>query len=69
MQTFSFVVNKYTGLVRVRFVVVYIFFLLLWFNIFYLTLSVGLSPRVQPKGKRGFEKNETSQPAGTVHEM
>ncbi|XP_044176625.1 uncharacterized protein LOC114955374 [Acropora millepora] len=24
---------------------------------------LGLSPRVQPKGKRGFEKNETSQPA------
>ena len=69
MQIFHFDVNKCTGLVRVRFVVIYIFFLLLWFNIFYLTLSVGLSPRVPPKAKGGIEKNETSQPAGTVHEM
>ena len=38
-------------------------------NVFCLTLSVGLSPRVPRQTERGIEKNETSQPAGTVHEI
>ena len=39
----------------------------LWINIFYLTLSVGLSTHVPPKRKRGIEKNESEQPPGKVH--
>ena len=42
----------------------------LWDNTFCLTLSVDFSPRVPPETKRGrIEKNESEQPAGTVHEM
>ena len=33
------------------------------------TLLLGLSPHVPRKTKRGIEKNESEQPAGTVHEV
>ena len=39
-------------------------------NTFCFALSVDLSPPVPPKMKRGvIEKNDSEQPAGTVHEM
>ena len=39
-------------------------------NAFCLTLFLDCSPRVPPETKRGrIEKNESKQPAGTVHEM
>ena len=39
-------------------------------SVYCLTLSVDLSPLVPPETKRGrIEKNESKQPAGTVHEM
>ena len=41
----------------------------LWVNIFCLPLLVGHSSRVPPKRKKRIKKNETTQPAGTVHEM
>jgi len=37
-------------------------------NTFCLTLSVDCSPRVPPETERGrTEKNDSEQPAGTVH--
>ena len=42
----------------------------LYDNLFCLALPVDYSPRVPPETKRGrIEKNESEQPAGTVHEM
>ena len=38
------------------------------FNVFCLPLMVGHSSGVSPKRKKGTKKNETAQPAGTVHE-
>ena len=41
----------------------------LWINVFRFPLLVGDSSRVAPKRKKGTKKNETAQPAGTVHKM
>ena len=42
----------------------------LWDNTFCLTLSVDYSPRVPPETERvRIVKNDSEQPAGTVHEM
>ena len=56
-------VNKYS------YVVFSVIFFCLWVNVFCLTLLVGHSSPVPPKRKKGIKRNETAQPAGTVHEM
>ena len=41
----------------------------LWVNVVCLSLLVDYSSGVPPKRKKGIQKKETAQPAGTVHEM